>query len=373
MDEPRDPGTPEPIEQAVRTVRSWWWRAARRAGIGAVWTTGIAVVLVAVAVLALAWFSRRPEGGRLSINLANRALTRVSNLRLSADRSFLLEHGMRLVRPVVIVVDSSGVEHRLAEADEAMVRTSWWRVIRGTPELFDIELVRPRVVFERGANQRLYLPVFRKSDKKPSPLARTRVNVHLSGGDVLFRRSDGRLDTLARNLELNGRAQQAGAKWTIGVDRLTGMLPRANMRLHRVELEATYGEGRLEVPNFQARSNAGWVAGDAHGTIVPRLDLSGNIEVGEWEWSRLAAWTRQPALDVPGGFAGGASFRATPDSIRFADGAFDVLWRGEPVGVAGAGLYTAGQVALDRAALDWRDTAFRGRFTWDTRRNGRGW
>lgn len=373
MDEPEaPPSTDPPLEQAVRTVRAWWWRAARRVGIGAVWTTGIAVVVVALALLGLAWFSRQPEGGRLSITLANRALARVSNLRLAAERSLLLEHGVRLVRPVVLVVDSSGAGHRLVEADEAVVRTSWWRVLRGTPELFDVELVRPRVVFERGADQRLFLPAFRKSDRKPSPLASTRVNVHLSGGDVLFRHTDGRLDTLARNLELNGRAQQAGARWTIGIDRLTGNLPRANMRLHRVELEATYGEGRLEVPNFQARSSAGWVAGDAHGTVVPRLDLTGNVEVGEWEWSRLAAWTRQPRLDVPGGFAGGASFRATRDSIRFADGAFDILWRGEPVGVAGSGLYTGGRLLLDRAALDWLDTAFRGRFSWDTRRNG-GW
>jgi hypothetical protein len=373
MDEPETPPPAEaPIEQAARTVRSWWWRTARRAGIGAVWTAGLGVVVVALALLGLVWFSRRPEGGRLSIRLANRALARVSNLELSAERSHLLEHGMRLVRPVVTVVDSSGAGHRLVVADEAVVRTSWWRVIRGTPELFDVELVRPRVVFERGADQRLILPAFRKSDKKPSPLARTRVNVHLAGGEVLYRRSDGRLDTLARDLELNGRAQQAGARWTIGVDRLTGRLPRADMRLHRVELEATYGDGRLEVPNFQARTSAGWVAGDAHGTVVPRLDLAGNVEVGEWEWSRLAAWTRQRAIDVPGGFAGGASFHATPDSIRFADGAFEVLWRGEPVALAGSGLYTSGRLALDRASLDWRDTAFRGRFTWDTRRNG-GW
>src|SRR5688572_33233174 len=101
MDEPRDPGTPEPIEQAVRTVRSWWWRAARRAGIGAVWTTGIAVVVVAVALLGLAWFSRRPEGGRLSITLANRALARVSNLQLAAEPSILLEHGVRDRKSVV--------------------------------------------------------------------------------------------------------------------------------------------------------------------------------------------------------------------------------------------------------------------------------
>jgi hypothetical protein len=373
MDESADPGMPEtPLAHPVRTVRAWWWRAARHAGVGAVWAVGLAVVLVAVAILGLVWFSRRPEGGRLSITLANRALTRVSNLRLSAERSLLLEHGARLVRPVVSVVDSGGAEHRLVEADEAIVRTSWWRVIRGTPEVFQVELVRPRVTFQRGADQRLILPAFRKSDRRPSPLARTLVNVHLSGGEVLFRRSDGRLDTLARDLELNGRALQAGPRWTIGLDRLTGMLPRADMRLHRVALEATYGEGRLEVPNFQVRSNAGWVAGDLAGTVVPRLDLAGNLELGEWEWSRLAAWTRQRALDVPGGFAGGVSFRATPDSIRFADGTFDVLWRGEPVEVAGTGLYTGGRLALERAALDWRDTAFRGRFAWDTRPRG-GW
>lgn len=373
MDEP-EPTSPTdpPLEQAVATVRVWWWRLARRAGIGAVWATGLGVVLVAVAILGLFWYSRRPEGGRLSITLANRELSRVSNLRLSAERSLLLEHGARLIRPVVTVVDSSGAEHRLLEADEAIVRTSWWRVIRGTPEIFAIELIGPRVTFRRGPDQRLILPVFRKSDKRPSPLARTRLSLHLKEGEVRFRRADGGLDTLARGLELNARAEQAGTRWSIGLDRLTGHLPRANVRLHRVDLQASYHEGRLDIPNFQARSSAGWLAGDAQGAVVPRLDMAGNVEVGEWEWSRVAAWTRQPGLDVPGGFAGGVSFHATRDTIELADGSFDVVWRGEPLRLASAGRYTGGRLALEGSALDWRDTTFRGRVTWDTRKNG-GW
>lgn len=375
MDEPEPPPpSPDdpPLEQAVATVRSWWWRTARRVGIWGVWATGLVVVLAAVAILGIIWYSRRPEGGRLSITLANRELSRVSNLRLSAERSLLLEHGARLIRPVVTVVDSAGTEHRLVVADEAIVRTSWWRVMRGTPEVFDIELVGPRVTFARGPDQRLLLPVFRRSNKKPSPLARTTVSLHVREGEVRFLRADGGLDTLAKGLELNGRAQQAGTRWTIGVDRLTGHLPRANVRLHRVELDGSYDEGKLEIPNFQARSSAGWLAGDVHGTVVPRVVLAGNVEVGEWEWTRVAAWTRQPQLDVPGGFAGGVSFRASPDTILLADGAFDVLWRGEPLRVATAGRYTGGRLALEGTALDWRDTAFRGRFGWDTRKNG-GW
>ncbi|MEO6462907.1 MAG: hypothetical protein ABIP29_07510, partial [Candidatus Eisenbacteria bacterium] len=375
MDEAEPPPpspTDPPLEQAVATVRSWWWRTARRAGIGAVWTVGLGVVLAVVAIIGLVWYASRPEGGRLSITLANRELARVSNLRLSAERSLLLDHGARLIRPVVTVIDSAGAEHRLVVADEAIVRTSWWRVIRGTPEVFDIELIGPRVTFTRGADQRLVLPVFRRSDKKPSPLARTTVSLHLKGGEVRFLRDDGGLDTLARNLELNGRAQQAGTRWTIGVDRLTGHLPRANVRLHRVELEASYDEGRLEIPNFQARSSAGWLAGDAHGTVVPRVVMDGNVEVGEWEWTRVAAWTRQPQLDVPGGFAGGVSFHASPDTILLDDGAFDVVWRGEPLRVATAGRYIGRRLALESTALDWRDTAFRGRVAWDTRKNG-GW
>ena len=380
MDEPRDPnpagpaGPDEPVlERTATAVRVWWVRLLHGAGVGAVWTVGVLVVVVALGILGAIWFSRRPEGGRVTIGLANRGLARVSNLRLAAERTLLLEHGMRLVRPVVTVVDSGGAEHRLVEAEEAIVRTSWWRVLRGTPETFDIELSGPRVTFARRKDGSLVLPAFRRSTKKPSPLARTHVQVKLDDGMVRFVRPDGGLDTLARALTLNGHAEQKGTRWTIALDRLTGDLPRADMRLHRVDLAGTYDEGKLEVPHFQARSSAGWIAGDARGTVVPRVDLTGNVEVGEWEWRRVAAWTRQEALDLPGGFAGGFAFHARRDTVDLADGAFDVQWRDEPMNVAGAGRWAAGRLDLRSAAIDWRDTSFRGRFAWDTRRGGPGW
>jgi autotransporter translocation and assembly factor TamB len=373
MDEPRAPRTDEPpLEQAATAVRAWWVRLLHGAGVGAVWAVGLGVVVVALGILFALWFSGRPEGGRITVSLANRGLARVSNLKLSAERSFLLEHGLRLVRPVVSVIDSSGAEHRLVEAEEAIVRTSWWRVLRGTPETFEIDLAGPHVTFTRGRDGRLVLPVFRRSNKKPSPLARTTVRLKLDGGGVRFTRPDGGLDTLARDVVLNGHATQAGTRWTIALDRVTGVLPRAGIRLHRVDLAASYDEGRLEVPHFQARSSAGWIAGDARGTVVPRVDLSGNLEAGEWEWRRVAAWTRQPALDIPGGFAGGFAFRARRDTVEIDDGAFDVRWREEPLRLAADGRWIGGRLDLSGAALDWRDTSFRGRFLWDTEPGG-GW
>jgi len=91
MDEPRAPRTDEPpLEQAATAVRAWWVRLLHGAGVGAVWTVGLSVVVVALGILFALWFSGRPEGGRITVSLANRGLARVSNLKLSAERSFLL-------------------------------------------------------------------------------------------------------------------------------------------------------------------------------------------------------------------------------------------------------------------------------------------
>ena len=52
--------------------------------------------------------SRQPEAARIALRLVNRTLEGRSDLRLEADRTLLLEHGARIVRPRLSIVDSTG-------------------------------------------------------------------------------------------------------------------------------------------------------------------------------------------------------------------------------------------------------------------------
>ena len=374
MADPNDPrpAAPAPSAAAPPPPRPRWRRHAAAAGAGAVWVSGLAVVVVALGVLGVVWFSRRPEGGRLSLQLANRALARVSNLRLSAERSLLLEHGARLIRPVVSVIDSTGQAHPLLVAEDVVVHTSWWSLLRGTPESFAIELKRPDITFERRADGHLWLPAFHSSGRPPSSTARGDYRIHLAGGSVRVRNAEGRFDTLAAGIELTARARQRAPHWDIVLDQGTGELPAADLRLVRAEGEAAFENGRLEVPQVRLRTNAGWVEAHALGTVLPRIDLSGALEVGEWNWRRIAQWLDAPALDVSGGFAGGMAFAASGDTVRFTDGDFDVLWRDEPAHITAGGRWGDGLLTLDPATVEWRRTSLAGTFRWDSRPRG-GW
>lgn len=357
---------PDPIEPHLPpALRPLWRRVAAVAGVGAVWLVGLAVLVVAVAIMGAIWFSRQPAGARFSIALANRALAGSSNLRLTAERSFLLEHGARLVGPVVSVIDSSGREHRLLVAANVVVNTSWWGLLRGKPGAIDIDVHEPTLILARGADGTFVLPAFRKSGRKPSTWARGDYRLRIRGGTLVAMADGGSPDTLARGFELIAHAAQAGARWDIVLDRASGGVPSARLNVTRADGAARYEDGHMVHSRLAVRSDAGWVEARAEGPLVPRLELAGTVEVGGWTWNRIATWTRTPELAFAGGFAGGATFAMRGDSIHIGNGAFDILWRDEPMRATMTGEFAAGRLALDAARLDWRDTSFRGRIDLD--------
>src|SRR5262249_6469209 len=70
-------------------------------GVASLWTVGLVVFIVGLAFVGLVWLSRQPAGNRMTFALANRALARSTNLRLSAERSLIVEHGAALVAPTI--------------------------------------------------------------------------------------------------------------------------------------------------------------------------------------------------------------------------------------------------------------------------------
>src|SRR6185503_1700842 len=120
-----DPIEPE-IEKVEKAVRAWYLRALAAFGVFGVWAVGLAIVIVALGSLGVIWLSRQPAGSRLSISLANRALAQVSDMRLTARRSLLLEHGALLTDARLETVDSTGTRHPLLAARRLEITTSWW-------------------------------------------------------------------------------------------------------------------------------------------------------------------------------------------------------------------------------------------------------
>src|SRR5512141_1610556 len=101
MDDPT-PTAPEPAaspDPAAPRRRSRLVRVLHGTGVVWVWTLGIAVTVVALAILGVVWLSRQPAGNRLTFALANHALAQNTNLRLSARRSLIVDHGAALVEP----------------------------------------------------------------------------------------------------------------------------------------------------------------------------------------------------------------------------------------------------------------------------------
>src|SRR5690348_1496577 len=98
----------------------------RHMGIASVWGAGLLVFAVGLAIVGVVWLSRQPAGHRLTFTLANRVLSQSTNIRLSARRSLLVDHGAALVEPTVELVDSLGVRHTWIVARRARLLTSWW-------------------------------------------------------------------------------------------------------------------------------------------------------------------------------------------------------------------------------------------------------
>ncbi len=367
MDDPRlpnEPSVPPPVRGLVRFLHGL--------GASAVWAVGLAVVLVSVVTLAAILLSRQPEAARIALRLVNRTLEGRSDLRLEADRTLLLEHGARIVRPRLSVVDSTGKAEPILEAADLTLTTSWGSVILGRPRAFRVDLRDARLLLHRRADGSYLLPRFRGTGKPPSPGARLDLDVHLA--DLAILRFDGRApaETLAAGIDGALRVVQRGARWEVTTEDVHGRAPAARLARAKVEAEVRYESGRLDVERLRVETNAGWIALRGKGRVTPGVELEGSLAMGELTWSRVAEWSGQEALELPGGLAGHAAWSARGDSIALAEGRFDVLWRDEPLAASFDGSWADGRLALTNAALRWRETAFQGRFDLDTKRQG-GW
>ena len=366
MDESRNPteSPPPPSRSLVRLVH--------RLGSSMVWAVGLAVVFVSGAALTMILLSRRPEAASVALRFVNRALAGATDLRLEADRTLLLEHGAHLVRPRISIVDSTGRAMPFLEAADLTVMTSWGSLLLGRPEQFHVNLRAARILLRRRADGSFVLPHFRGSGKPPSPLARLELDVHFTDLAVLQVVGSAPPETLAATVGGEVQARQRGARWEVTTVGVRGRGPAAGLARAKLDARLRYEAGALDVTRLRLESDGGWIAAQGKGRVSPEVDLAGRLEVGELTWSRLAHWTGQKALDLSGGLAGSIAWSAQGDSVTLEGGRFDVLWRDEPGATTFDGHWADGRLALTKATVRWRTTAFQGRFDLDTR-SDRGW
>ncbi len=363
--------TPNP--GSGRSARSGRW--LRRFGDGAIWALGLSVLLVAGAALGLIAFSRRPESARIALRFVNRALTGSTDLRLTAERTLLSEHGARILRPVLSIVDSTGAARPLLTARELAIGTTWGGLLFGGADAFRLDLRDARVYLRRRPDGSWLLPAFRGTGRPPAAQARLDLDLHLANLAVIALDglgADARAETLVAGATGEVKAQQRGSRWDVDVLDLRGRGPAAGLLGAKLAGRARYDGGALDLTRFRLESDAGWIAGAGRGRISPRLDLAGRLALGEVTWSRLARWTGQDALDLPGGVAGTSGWRAQGDSVALDGARFDVLWRDEPMTVGFDGRWAQGRLALDQGTVAWREATFHGGFELDTKQGG-GW
>ena len=351
--------SPEPNAQRP----PWWWRVLSRLGVVSVWSAGLLVSVVALALLGVLWLSRQPSGHRMTFALANRALARSTNLRLSARRSLLIEHGAYLVGPMIELVDSTGVRHPFLTAARARLVSSWWGLLTRNPGDFRVELTDPVITLTRRRSGGYVLPEFRpgpKNDRAPTPLA---IDLGLKNALVLVVGAGEPVDTLVRALSLTGRAHGAGGTWDFALGRCAAEFPGARLAVTKADGRLRLSEGRLALDHLRVRTDAGWLEADGGGALGSAMDLEGRVRVGEWAWHDLATILRQPALELAGGVAGEARVHIVPGRIELAGAQADVLWRDEPARVRFDGALAAGRVTLTGAQVAWRKSTFAGGMT----------
>ncbi len=365
MDDPRvTPTTPVP---------GGLGRLLRRLGGGAVWFLGIAVVVVAGAVLGLIGLSRRPESARFAVQFVNQALTGATDLRLTAERTLLTENGARILRPVLSVVDSTGKAYPLLTARELAIVSTWGGLVFGGGDAFHLDLRDARLFLRRRPDGSYLLPAFHGTGRPPSPGARLDLELRINNLAVIALDGlgpDARAETLVAGAGGGIRTQQRGSRWEVEALALRGRAPAAELVRAKLDGHARYDGGALEITRLRLDTDGGWITGTGKGRVSPALDMAGSLAVGELTWSHLARWTGQEALDLPGGIAGTSTWGAHGDSLAFGGGRYDVLWRDETMTVGFDGSLAQGRVALDDATLAWRETVFRGRFDLDTKSGG---
>ncbi len=358
-----DPDPKTPAEAAALRRAPWWWRALARMGVISVWGAGLLVSVAALALVGVLWLSRQPAGHLLTFALTNRALAHSTNLRLSARRSLLIAHGAYLVEPVVELVDSAGVRRPFLVAARARLVSTWWGLLMRNPEAVRVELVDPVITITRRPGGGYILPAFRpgpKTERAPNPLT---IDLGLENALVRVVGAGAPPDTIARALDLTGRAHGAGGTWDFALGRLASVLPGAGLAITKGDGRLRLSDGQLALDHLRVRTDAGWIEADGSGAISPTLDLEGRVSVGEWTWHDLASIFRQKALDLPGGFSGKSRVHVTRTSVAILGADADVLWRDEPAVARFDGVFEGGRVAVTNAHVAWRKSAFAGAFS----------
>src|SRR5262249_9765634 len=148
------------------------------------WTLGVIVFVIGFAIVGVVWLSRQPAGNRLTFAMANRALAQGTNLRLSARRSLILDHGAALVEPTIEILGSPGERHPWIVARRARLLTWWWGLVTRRPGDLYLTLDDPVVTLTKGPDGHWILPRTTGSAQHPgggSPLA---VDFVVHGGIV---------------------------------------------------------------------------------------------------------------------------------------------------------------------------------------------
>ena len=336
-------------------------RVLKHMGILSVWGAGLLVFLVGFAIVAVVWLSRQPAGHRLTFTLANRVLAQSTNIRLSARRSLLVDHGAALVEPTVELVDSLGVRHPWIVAQRARLLTSWWGLIMRRPGDLYLTLDDPVITMTKAPDGRWLLPRTTGAGKPGGESAPLALDLVVHRGLVRTQVA-ARYDTLASALDGTLRAQGAAGTWTFAMGRMAAHFPHVGLAVTRADGRARLAGDRLALDRFRVRTDAGWVEFAGSGSLEGKGNFDGEVKAGEWTWHALAAILRQPDLDVSGGFAGQATAHLDAAGLRVTQGSADVLWRDEPAQVTFAGLWKDGRLALNQSAVHWRTATWTGAF-----------
>ena len=190
-----------------------------------------------------------------------------TNIRLSATRSLLVEHGADLVEPTVELVDSTGARHPFLTAARAARH-----LVVGSPDAqpdeIHLELDDPVVTLTRARTAAGCCRARRaragKHGRSAAPLA-----VDLGVHRARARRRRGAPDTLARELDRAAR-HGAGTTWDFALGRFAARLPGPKLTVAKADGRARLSEDRLALDHLRVRTDAGWVEAAGAGRSARR-------------------------------------------------------------------------------------------------------
>ena len=139
-----------------------------------------------------AWAEARDEA-TAALERTAAAISTTANIELRAERFVLLEHGVRMWGPSLVVTDSTGGRHALLRARRVELVTSWYGLVLGRPDALEIELDHPIVLLKRDASGRFILPRFRSTRREPRPESKVLLDLRPRLLFSLLERHAGRL------------------------------------------------------------------------------------------------------------------------------------------------------------------------------------